>query len=98
MNDPHPAFSHPLPTFYGKWGRVRDGVKAEDRHFRAIFLFALRHLYLSERRDAAALRFVLLSIMGTTSSSIRMAVLEQARPAGGSITQIELAVNSGIQA
>jgi hypothetical protein len=44
---------------------------------RAVSLIALRHLYLRERRDATALCFVLLSILGTTSSSIRMAGLGQ---------------------
>jgi len=48
-------------------------LKAEDR-LSAVFLIALWHLkafcecYRRTRRDATALRFVLLSILGTTSS------------------------------
>jgi hypothetical protein len=52
-------------------------INAEDRRL-AVFQFALWHLYRRARRDATALRFILLSILGTTSSSIRMAGLGQA--------------------
>jgi len=44
------------------------GINAEGR-LSAVFLFALWHLYRRARRDATALRFILLSILGTTSSS-----------------------------
>jgi hypothetical protein len=55
---------------------VVKALKAEGR-LSAVFLFALWHLYRRARRDATALRFILLSILGTTSSSIRMAELGQ---------------------
>ena len=56
----------------------RQVFKAEGR-LSAVSLFALWHLYRRARRDATALRLKLLSILGTTSSSIRMADLGQGR-------------------
>ena len=55
---------------------MKAGLKAEGR-LSAVFLFALWHLYRRARRDATALRFILRSILGTTSSFIRMAELGQ---------------------
>ncbi len=69
-------------------------LNAEGR-LSAVFLFALWHLYRRARRDATALLLKLLSILGTTSSSIRMADVRAGKNscAAMSITQINLNVN-----
>ncbi len=50
--------------------------------------FTICDCYRRTRRDATALRFVLLSIVGTTSSSIRMADLRQAYPCGNTCAKL----------